>query len=721
MGAVYRAVDQALGRPVAIKVMLRSVAADRVFFEQFKREARAAAALSHPNIVQVFSLDEEKGQSYIVMELLSGGRLDHIISKKKRLDEAEMLRVGLDVAEGLSAAHGVGLIHDDIKPENILFDSKGVAKVVDFGLARFRGKGPQAGQNEIWGTPYYIAPEKVLRKNPDFRSDIYSLGGTLFHALTGRPHFEGETAVDVVKARIQGPAPDVRTFRPEVRPAVAALLASMLEREPEKRPASYAVLIDEMRKLAGIEPPKTSPIPGAEPAQKSTKILIKGKKKLSTVSSEPAAAEAEAETKPKKKIITRKVLLIGGIILGVSLLSVGVIVLMMRRADRQTEAGKQAQLAKDRGTADSLLAEIQSASTGVLANAEMFFFHDVEATGSLAKARAILDGMGENAKLVTIPVLPTEGDVAKRVEGPVLQNFSNLTNLESYCAEAERIRAEIGKAKPGESSVRAGLVRLREIREGIPSLAMSLAEADKVAAKIAVESADFIRQAESAREAGVKEAERTAAETAARKKREAEEAEKKRLQAEKQAKIAAELEKIKTAWGENAERISKNQFGDAAEALKRSLARLDTEEGTAEAKTVIDRCLLLQEMKEYLIEAIQAKPLRWGWFTTSGQIDISGANEAGVQVRGKTEPWSAVDVRQMLKFIDIYVKSEDAREKKGKRGWGRLHMAAALYCYLQGEKAYAVARTYADVAIAQDPKLEGEVKRLMPDLPRSGS
>jgi hypothetical protein len=219
----------------------------------------------------------------------------------------------------------------------------------------------------------------------------------------------------------------------------------------------------------------------------------------------------------------------------------------------------------------------------------------------------------------------------------------------------------------------------------------------------------------------VKEAERTAAETAARKKREAEEAEKKRLQAEKQAKIAAELEKIKTAWGENAERISKNQFGDAAEALKRSLARLDTEEGTAEAKTVIDRCLLLQEMKEYLIEAIQAKPLRWGWFTTSGQIDISGANEAGVQVRGKTEPWSAVDVRQMLKFIDIYVKSEDAREKKGKRGWGRLHMAAALYCYLQGEKAYAVARTYADVAIAQDPKLEGEVKRLMPDLPRSGS
>lgn len=731
MGAVYRAVDQALGRPVAIKVMLRSVAADRVFFEQFKREARAAAALSHPNIVQVFSLDEDKGQSYIVMELLSGGRLDHLIFSKKQLEEALVLKIGLEVAEGLMAANGVGLIHDDIKPENILFDAKGTAKVVDFGLARFRGKGPQAGANEIWGTPYYIAPEKVLRKTPDFRSDIYSLGGTLFHALTGRPPFEGETAVDVVKARIHGAAPDVRTFRPEVRPGLAALVASMLEREPEKRPASYSVLIDELNKLAGSEPPKPEVPLGGESSPKSTKILMfKGKKKASLAAPEapaappaapPAGGEpAAADAKPKRRI-GRLVLKIAGIALAAVVLIGGIVGLVMHRAAKKTAARQQAQLQKDRQSAADLLAGIQGGTTGVLADAEAFFFYDIEATNYLAKARAVLDSMGGSAKLVPVPVLPSEGDVARRVEGPVLANFAILTNLEAMCEAAARISGEIDQASPGDEAVKDGLAELQAIRDSVDSLALSLTEAQKTAYKVVPESAEFIKQAEVAREAGVKAAAREAADAEGRKKREAELAEKKRADADKAAKIASEREKVKAAWGDNAELIRQNQFGEASAALKRSLARLDTDEGQADARTAMERCDILKEMKDYLIASLQEKPLRWGWYTTGGQIDVSGATAEGVMVRGKLEPWTGVDARQMIKFIDIFVKSEAAREKKGKRGWARLNLGAALYCYLQGERAFPVARGFADMALTQDPKLDAEVKRLMPDLPKGDS
>lgn len=724
MGAVYRAVDQALGRPVAIKVMLRSVAADRVFFEQFKREARAAAALSHPNIVQVFSLDEEKGQSYIVMELLSGGRLDHVISKKKRLDEAEMLKIGLDVAEGLSAAHSVGLIHDDIKPENILFDSKGFAKIVDFGLARFRGKGPQAGQNEIWGTPYYIAPEKVLRKTSDFRSDMYSLGCTLFHALTGRPPFEGETAVDVVKARIQGPAPDVRTFRPEVRPAVAALLAALLEREPEKRPATYTILIEEFRKLAGVEPPKTGPASGTEPPQKSTKILIKGKKRLTTSAPDASApaegAALEGDAKPKKGT-GRRVLILIGIILVLAGVIGGLVVFIMGRASRKAAAVQLAQLVKDQKQAVDYLAVIQNATTGVLAETELFFFYEVEATNRLAQARAILDAMGDHAKLVTLPVLPNDGDLARRVEGPVITSFSNLTNLEALCAEADAIQSTISNAKRDDPAVKTGLARMKAILGALDPMKMALGESQKTAAKVVADAAEFIKQAESVREAGVKAAARDAADAEARKKKEAEEAEKKRLQAEKDAKIAAEREKVKMAWNDSLDKIRQNQFGEAADGLKGALGRLETDEGKADAKTAEDRCRIMQEMKDYIAAGLKEKPLRWGWFTPGGQIDISGANENGILVRGKTEPWTAVDVRQMLKFIEVYVKSEEAREKKGKKGWARLNLGAAIYCYLQGERAYPVARGYADVAQAQDSKLEDEIKRLMPDLPKGDS
>jgi len=243
MGGVYVAKDETLGRYVAIKVMLASLGENREFVETFKREAQAAAKLNHPNIAQIYSFGQEKGQPYIVMELVSGRSFDKMVTAEQPLDQALVLQIGMDIAEGLKAADEIGLVHGDIKPENILLDENANAKLVDFGIATFVH---QASDGVIWGTPYYISPEKVQRRKADARSDIYSLGATLYHAFSGRPPFEGETPVEVVKARLgQSPEP-LHTFREDIDRNVERVVARMLHPDPSSRYPTYASLLSDM-------------------------------------------------------------------------------------------------------------------------------------------------------------------------------------------------------------------------------------------------------------------------------------------------------------------------------------------------------------------------------------------------------------------------------------------------------------------------------------------
>ena len=165
MGAVYIGRDEALGRNVAIKVMLKSLGEDKEFIEAFKREAQAAAKINHPNICQIYSFGTEKGQPYIVMELITGIGFDSFADGDKKVDQGLTMQVGHDIAQGLAAANDQDLLHGDIKPENILLDAKLNAKLVDFGIASVAGQ----ASDGIWGTPYYIAPEKILRQKPDGR------------------------------------------------------------------------------------------------------------------------------------------------------------------------------------------------------------------------------------------------------------------------------------------------------------------------------------------------------------------------------------------------------------------------------------------------------------------------------------------------------------------------------------------------------------------------
>ena len=162
---------------------------------------------------------------YIAMELVPAGSLDKEMGKNPgTLDVAYVMRVGQQVADALALAAESGLVHGDVKPENVLFDTDGNAKLVDFGLAAMQGD-----SDEIWGTPYYISPEKVRRQKIDYRADIYSLGGTLYHVLTGVPPFDGPDPTAVVKARFNGPPKLPSEIRPEIPPEVDAIIMRMLE------------------------------------------------------------------------------------------------------------------------------------------------------------------------------------------------------------------------------------------------------------------------------------------------------------------------------------------------------------------------------------------------------------------------------------------------------------------------------------------------------------
>jgi serine/threonine protein kinase len=243
-GLVYQAFDPHLGRRVALKVVRQDKASDEAF-QQLAAEAGVTAQINHPQVVRVYSVGNVEGRIFIAMEVIGGGSLDDLITKKGALPEARVLDMAIQVASGLEAAQRVGLVHRDMKPGNILFDLAGAAKVVDFGLAIMEQSA--VGSGEVWGTPYYLPPERLQGIAEDFRADIYALGTTLFHALTGRPPFEGKDGTAVAMKRLQTAAPSVLTYAPSVSNATAFVLKKMMERDADARFQSYQELIESLQ------------------------------------------------------------------------------------------------------------------------------------------------------------------------------------------------------------------------------------------------------------------------------------------------------------------------------------------------------------------------------------------------------------------------------------------------------------------------------------------
>ena len=239
MGNVYRAFDNVLHRDVAVKLMKKEIATDPVQLEGFIREARACASLNHTNIIHIYAFDEWEGQKYIVMEIADHGSLDNRIEKYQRVPELDVLDVGIKIASALDMALKHNLLHRDLKPGNILYNSDNEPKLVDFGLAVSAEAAAESDEAACYGTPYYVAPEKIKREPETFLSDMYSLGGTLYHALTGHVPFEAPTVEEVVAAQVQTPLTPPNAVVPEITQATSDVLLKVMAKNPEERYLSY--------------------------------------------------------------------------------------------------------------------------------------------------------------------------------------------------------------------------------------------------------------------------------------------------------------------------------------------------------------------------------------------------------------------------------------------------------------------------------------------------
>jgi len=238
MGIVYRAYDVMLEREVAVKLMKKELLSDPQAVESFYREARICASLNHTNIIHIYALGEYEDQPYIVMELADNGSLDQRIEQEHCVPELDVLDIGIKVASALDMALKHGLLHRDIKPGNILFNADKEPKLVDFGLAGSMNDtihDPSA----VWGTPYYVAPEKIKREGETFLSDMYSLGGTLYHALTGHPPFEAPTVEEVIMAHVHTPLTPPDVLNPSITHHTSQAICTALAKDPSQRFQSY--------------------------------------------------------------------------------------------------------------------------------------------------------------------------------------------------------------------------------------------------------------------------------------------------------------------------------------------------------------------------------------------------------------------------------------------------------------------------------------------------
>jgi serine/threonine-protein kinase len=253
MSTVYLAHDEVLDRPVAVKLLHREISEEADQLERFRREARAAARLSHPNLVSVIDAGEDGGRPYIVFEYVEGETLKRRIQQVGGLSVDEAVAYAIEIGRGLTAAHGRKLVHRDVKPQNVLIDLDGRAKVTDFGIARSLESKGLTATGRVLGTTDYCSPEQAMGEDVDERSDVYSLGVVLYEMLSGDVPFQAETQVGVAMKHVNEPIPDIKARRPEVSAAVAAVVDRATAKDPRDRYSSVAEMVRDLESTLEIE------------------------------------------------------------------------------------------------------------------------------------------------------------------------------------------------------------------------------------------------------------------------------------------------------------------------------------------------------------------------------------------------------------------------------------------------------------------------------------
>jgi eukaryotic-like serine/threonine-protein kinase len=294
MATVHLARDETLGRDVAIKRLSEALSGDEVFRERFMREARTAASLSHPNIVGVFDVGEEGGIPYIVMECVEGWTLAELLAENGPLDPDRTVDLILQACAGLEHAHAAGLVHRDIKPQNLLVRDDDTLKIVDFGIARPVDGTQLTLAGTILGTAAYLAPEQALGERVTAAADLYSLGAVTYELLSGRPPYEFESLAELPVKQREGPPPPIDGVSEELQDAVRRCLAP----DPANRPASAAALAHELAQASPEAP--TEPLTAAE-----------------------VTAATEVISPPRRELHVSRTQVAGAAVLGVAALAAG--------------------------------------------------------------------------------------------------------------------------------------------------------------------------------------------------------------------------------------------------------------------------------------------------------------------------------------------------------------------------------------------------------------
>jgi tRNA A-37 threonylcarbamoyl transferase component Bud32 len=253
MSTVYLARDQTLDRQVAVKVMHREMSEQADQLERFRQEARSVAKLSHPNVVSVIDAGEDGGHPYIVFEYVEGETLKQRISRNGALEPQEAIAYAIEIARGLSMAHARNMVHRDIKPQNILIDAEGRAKLTDFGISRQLEQDGMTATGRVLGTTDYVAPEQAMGHKVDPRTDIYSLGVVLYEMLVGQVPFSADSQVGVAMKHVNEELPDVQRRRPEVSAAVALVIERSTAKDPNERYQKVSEMIDDLSTALEVE------------------------------------------------------------------------------------------------------------------------------------------------------------------------------------------------------------------------------------------------------------------------------------------------------------------------------------------------------------------------------------------------------------------------------------------------------------------------------------
>lgn len=686
MGMVFEALDEGLQRPVAIKFILREkVEEDPSFLEEFQREAVAAAKFQHNNVVSTYFSGTLNGQPYLVMELVRPDSLDRMMGKGP-VSAATALNVGMQIAEGLKRAAELGMVHGDVKPENILINADKVAKLADFGIAAASGA-QAAKNNEVWGTPYYIAPETLRRQKVDARADIYSLGATLYHAIAGVPPFEGEDAVAVMRARLEGDPRPLQEVAPSCPEAIAKVIMRMLESNPIRRYPNYDALINDMKRAA----PKAGSLSGKRLMLKpkgATQQLPDGADE--STPSRPMTAVMGSGTPlisplaPKESAISKKTLILiaSGVGAAVILIVALVIVLLLSMAsDSADEPAAETTVteSQDAAAPDTRIADRKAVAAAVDGATRL----SLELSTAAGRASSLADRMAKQAERAILPeqadwLRPgAEGTPPTAMLKAVQENFASAATVKAGADAAAALRSALDALalKAGEADAAAESVsalraeaekRLADVRDGE-------AVTDARAALRDLESRlqqwrRTVDQGRSEMEAAVRarhEAERRAADE---RRREEEEARRK-------AAIAEEVASVHANEAAVSEELNRFETAKAKKTFEDRTARLRSAEAKEARALVCERLALYDDLRSWIIAEAKAGRLI--------RQRITAADEAGVTADGRRMTWGAFAVdNPVLSFGVIRGRICDDREARSLTASQRARLALASMLFI---------------------------------------